>query len=163
MTVIYSQNFDSTGVGDLPTGWTPIAGTTWAVQNATCVSSPNALGSSSPDSAIILFTGTSALADMDVSWDIKPNSSSSFMGIILRASSDAQNGYFVIPENAGNLNGNWHIFKVVGGISNSINTSSISGLFGAVSIRARVQGSTISAKIWRQGTSEPSGDRKSVV
>jgi lysophospholipase L1-like esterase len=79
------------------------------------------------------------------------------MGVILRASSNAQDGYFVIPENAGSLNGNWHIFKVVAGTSTSINTSSISGLSGAVSVRARVQGSTISAKIWNQGTSEPSG------
>jgi len=94
---------------------------------------------------------------MEVRWDIKPNSGSSFMGVILRASSNAQDGYFVIPENAGSLNGNWHIFKVVAGVSTSINTSSISGLSGAVSVRARIQGSTISAKIWSQGASEPSG------
>jgi lysophospholipase L1-like esterase len=104
-----------------------------------------------------MFTGANALLDMEVRLDIQPNSSSSFMGVFLRGSTDGQNGYLVVSDSASDLNSTWDIYTRTSGTFNKIKTWAEAGLSGAVSLRARIEGSTISVKVWNQTGTEPSG------
>jgi lysophospholipase L1-like esterase len=155
VSIIYSQSYDGTIIGALPSGWSPIDSANWAVSNTASISAPNSLVGplSSGDGAQIMYTGQSALADMEVRYDVAVVNG--FVGIILRGSADSTTAYIIIPDNAGTLNGQWDVYKRVSGSVTRIDTFSPSGLSGNISIRARIQGSTISIRVWDQGTAEP--------
>jgi hypothetical protein len=92
---------------------------------------------------------------MEVRYDVNPSSNNAFMGGFVRMSSDGQNGYLLMPNDPANLNSTWNIFKRVAGSFSSIKTFSLSGLSGNISVRLRVQGTTITATVWSYGTTEP--------
>jgi hypothetical protein len=158
MTIIHNENFDSTAVGSLPLGWTAKLGNAWAVTSAAFVSSPNGLTSTSGDGAWITYTGGGALLDMEARFDWNPHATDSALGVVVRGSTDGQNGYFVNPSASTNLNGSWTIYKTVGGAFTQLSSFNLlSSITGNVSVRIRVQGTTINANVWPYGTTEPTG------
>ena len=166
MTVIYSQDFESTSVGAPPTGWAAPDSSSWAVQSSVVVSGTKALRCSSSDGSLIMYapTGTELpLADMEVRADIKPGTAGNFLGLIVRGSADGSRGYLVIPWDPTNLNNSFRIYykDVANGITSwtQINNSATSGLTNgaAISLRVNITGAVISFKVWNQGSTEPSG------
>ena len=155
MAIVYSENFDGTDIGTLPAGWTAIGGSAWQVTADHSISPSNALVGPGPsgDGAQITYTGHSPLPDMEVRYDV--GVVAAFVGTILRSNTDASTAYIIIPSNPGNLNSTWSVYKRVGGSTTQIDTFAPSGLFGNISVRARIQGSTLSIKIWNLGSSEP--------
>jgi len=156
MTIIISENFDSSTAGMLPSGWTAGSGT-WAIETAAFVSSPNGLSSATGDGSTIFYTGLGALADMEMRFDFNPHASNSCMAAMVRSTSDGQTGYIGGPTDATNLNSQWHIVKRIAGVFTSLVNFSVPALSGNISVRMRVQGSTLSLNVWPAGTVEPSG------
>jgi hypothetical protein len=159
MTVINSETFDTTSIGSLPTGWTPIGSAVWAVSNSVSISAPNSLiGPISGGDGKIIFDQTQGTRDdMEIRYDVAIVAG--FVAPLLRASVDGSNNltcYGVFPRTASALNGNWDFYKVVGGSSTRLDTFIPSGLSGNLSLRVRIQGSIVSIKVWNQGTTEPS-------
>ena len=107
---------------------------------------------------MIVYTGQAALTDMEVRFDVAINQG--FVSPMVRMAADASSGYLVLAYNQSNANGTWTIFKRVGGSFSSIDTFAPSGLSGPVSVRFRIQGSTLSIKVWSYGTAEPGGWNK---
>ncbi len=108
-----------------------------------------------------MYTGQSALADMEIRYDVAV--ALGFVGFILRGTSDASTAYIVILDVGGAPNGAWDIYKRVSGSATRLDTYAPSGLSGNVSIRARIQGSTLSLKVWNQGSSEPGSFQKVIT
>jgi hypothetical protein len=84
-----------------------------------------------------------------------------FVGFILRASADNSSNYTWIPSD--HTLGIWNLYKRLSGSYTQIGSVSISGstlgTIGAgskLSLRARIQSSTIYFKIWNFGLTEPS-------
>jgi lysophospholipase L1-like esterase len=155
MTIVYSQNFESTPVGALPSGWTEITGT-WIVTASNPVSGSNALTGGAADGNKIVCTAAAALADMEVRYDV--NYQAYFVGIYLRTDSTLQNGYVAIPDTVSL--GVFDVYKFVSGSATHLGTIASSGLPSAgpgqkYSLRARMQGSVFYLKIWQFGTAEP--------
>jgi lysophospholipase L1-like esterase len=155
MTIVYSQNFELTSVGSLPSGWTDIVGSA-LVTASNSVSGSNALTLGASDGNIVLCKSATALADMEVRYDV--NYQAYFIGVVLRAASDNSSNYTLIPSTGGL--GVWNVYKRVSGTYTQI--GSISGITlgtvgvgGLFSVRARIQGSTIYFKLWSYGTTEP--------
>jgi lysophospholipase L1-like esterase len=164
MTIIYSQDFQTTGLGTLPSGWTAssgspwTSGTPWSVQNTITVDGTQSAGGPTDFSAVFA-TASSALADMEVTFEVKQGGG--FISPILRMSSDGTNGYYIGAESASLTKFNF--FKLVSGSFTSMgevtNTNPVGSVGNAtpVMVRARVQGNVLYIKTWLQGSSEPSG------
>jgi len=157
MSVVYNQNFDGLTPPALPANWTAIVGS-WATTTNNPVSSPNALVSTSAhDGDYITCSAFSAIADMDVRYDV--DFQNGMMGVLLRMSADGQSGYRLsvwdLPISQ------FQVAKIVGGVPTQIaiiNTGYTGPTTAGtkISVRARIQGSTISLKVWPFGTTEPS-------
>jgi hypothetical protein len=156
MTIVYSQDFESTSVGSLPTGWADVTGT-WAVTATNPVSGSHALAGGTADGNKIVCTASSALADMEVRYDCQYEDY--FCGVYLRADSGLQNAYVMIPEYT-NLS-YFSLYKIVSGSATNLGQLGPTSGLGTVgagakfSVRARVKSSTIYFKIWPFGGTEP--------
>ncbi len=156
MTIVYTQNFDGVTLPALPPGWSAVSGT-WLSTASSPVSSPNALvNSPAQDGKVIMCTAPSALADMDLRYDVNsPNNG--LPGPLLRMDSSFQNGYALVVANQ-NFTA-FNVYKIIGGTSTQIGTIS-SGYTGGnigviLSVRARIQGTNIYIKVWSYGATEP--------
>jgi lysophospholipase L1-like esterase len=156
-----SDNFDSDTTGVIAPGWYAAVGT-WAVGTTNPVSSPNTFGSTSDaDGDAALYSNMAAVADMQVYTEQEyVASAGSLVSVLLRMDSAYQNGYLVLANFASPTTLNISIYKRVSGTFTLLSTTTITlnATAGAVySIRAQIQGSTISAKVWLKSAGEPGG------
>ncbi len=153
MSVVYSNNFDADTTGALPSGWANAVGT-WVVGTTAPVSGSKTLGSSSNgDGDVTLYTGSAAIADMQVDTrQIAVAASSNFplIGHILRSDGSNSNHYVVLFTNVTAASGQCLIFKKVSGSYTMIHDTGLQAAFGVtggagvtVCIRTRIVGSTI--------------------
>jgi hypothetical protein len=105
---------------------------------------------------------------MEVYFEANLNGGQTIIIPMIRCSADGQNGYLLAISNIGSIDGAWEIHTVVSGVLGSIHTFVPSGSSGSLAgknlgIRFKVQGTTISAKIWPLANTEPSAYSTSVV
>ncbi len=174
MTIFYSSNdattgFDALATGSLPTGWVAKSGT-W--QLGTTLPTPghtHSFGSTTrADGDVALLTGIAAAADMELlfsqtlAWS---GGHSPALGAVLRADSVNANNYTIVMTGGG-ASASYYLFRKVGGSYSIITAGAAvggaSGVTGFAAgdtmwLRARVQGSTISVRAWKNGAAEPAG------
>jgi hypothetical protein len=171
MNLYFSDNFDTDTVNTLPAWFTNVASSTWAVvNNATPFTSPNSLTSTSVvDGDKVLLLGGSgvtipATADLILTGVTKTylnNLPQNGIQYIIRSDSAGQNYYVFLMEKASTgSNIAFQLFKSVGGSLTTIGGITDSGYaFPGVGIALHVKvaaiGTTISAKVWQDGTLEP--------
>ena len=171
MTIYYTSNdgatgFDATSVGVLPAVWANKVGTWQVGTTQPAAGHARSLGSvSGADGDVALLGGITARADMQVSLTQKiPGlvaSAAPMIGVLLRMDTGYNNGYTVLLDKTGILGSlRFLVFRRVGGGYALIGTSSAIGgiIFAAtdtVVLRAQIQGSAISVKLWPTRISEP--------
>jgi hypothetical protein len=153
-SLAYYSALDNCPDGAL-TGWSNIGTASFVVTSAKSVLGRKAFGDQTWSSGeICLYTAGSAKADaaMQISQVVQsgPN-----MGLVLRASDDGQNGYFVLPNFT---NGNTYFFKRVAGAYTELAIVPTNLTFAngdIVHIRAETIGTTIHWKTWKATDLEP--------
>lgn len=162
MTTLYLSNDPTTGLdatGALPSGFFSSAGSTWGVGTTNLQNghSKSLQCTSATDGQFCVFAGATASTDMDFFYTQKYNGVGTGLAAILRSDSSFANGYIIMPVFTASNSYSIYWFKKVGGT-----ISGIAGTAGPFSItetsynvRAAVIGSTLYAKIWPQGASEP--------
>lgn len=179
MTIYYTSNdasagFDATSVGGLPNGWVSKVGT-WQVGTTQVPSGhTHSFGATTQaDGDVVLLTGVPANADMQISVVQKipylTSSTAPMLGTILRMDAAYANGYLALVDTPGPLGSlRFYLFKKVSGSFSLLHTSSIiAGItFAAgdtVVLRAQIQGSTFSVKLWPTRLVEPATWQVSIV
>ncbi len=169
MNVFFSDDFDTDATGALPAWLTAVIGT-WEVVagGALAYSSPNILENiSHADGDLVVIDGGSgvsipATADMGMSYVQKTfDGTGNGFTPLFRCNSSGNTWYgFVIG--AGSVGGafSFQLYKSVSGsistIGSSVPVSGVTWTTGtALHIKVAAIGTTISAKIWADGTSEP--------
>ncbi len=171
MTIYYTSNdgatgFDATSVGVLPAVWANKVGTWQVGTTQPTAGHARSLGSvSQADGDVALLSGITARADMQVSLTQKiPGlvaSAAPMIGVLLRMDAGYSNGYTILVDKTDTLGSlRFLIFKRAGGGYSLIGVSSaIVGIAFAASdtvvLRAQIQGSAISVKLWPMRISEP--------
>lgn len=142
-TVLFQDGF-SNGL----TNWTQSAGT-WSTTNAALTNSANTGVDWFND---IILTNTSTYTDFELTADVKKGSAND--QIVFRSGSSVGSGYGIQIRDTGNFRlENW-------GSASLQNVANPGGLANWstgtwYSVRIRVQGTHIQARIWLQGTTEP--------
>lgn len=155
MTVLYQSNFDAETVGNLPAGWANKAGT-WQVKADNPVSGANAFGSNSnADGDVVLYTGATAIADMQVDTKqvlVAASAKFPIVAHILRSDAANANHYAVLFSGVSTTGYSVLIFKKVAGAYASLGTFPIAQTLAAgdvAHVRTKIVGSTINVYFGR--------------
>ena len=171
LTIYYTSNdisvgFDAASVGALPASWVAKVGT-WQVGTVQVLSGhSHSFGSTSHgDGDVALLTGIAAQADMQISVRQKLTglvaTAAPMMGVLLRMDAAYSNGYAILVDQTGTLGAlRLLVFRRAGGGYTFLGASAaIAGITfsgtDVVMLRAQIQGSNISAKLWPLRISEP--------
>jgi hypothetical protein len=166
---VYTQNFESQSNGATIPNWSN-QGTAAYKASTTNVPTGSVAGrdaNASNGDTVIVTAGYTAIADMELSYDVTLETASNggpcAAGAILRSDSTGANGYYLLFGGA-STGAQLQIlgFRFNGGVPTALMPNIfIPGVtFSSgqtLSCRFRVQGSTISAKVWAYGGTEPSG------
>jgi hypothetical protein len=158
MAILYSDNFQSDTLGQLPSGWTN-TNDTWVVTDVNPVSGTQALLASANDGAAVLCSAPGTSTNIDVRYDV--NVQDGFVSPILRSNAGYTTGYLFAVNSGTNYN-SINVYKITGSESFSQIASNQPGYSGSVSagtklsVRARIINSTLYFKMWLYGASEPS-------
>jgi hypothetical protein len=173
MTTYYTSNdasigFDALSTGVVPTNWVAKTGTWQVGTTQPTTGHTHTFGSTTRvDGDAALLSGISAVADIDLVYAQKlvwTGGHSPAIGPILRADAANANNYTVVMTGGG-TGASYYVFKKVGGSYSAISAGSIAGSAAGITsftngdtmwIRARILGSTISIRAWKNGNAEPS-------
>lgn len=150
MATLYTNNWDAETTGTLPTGWSNKVGT-WQVSTTNPVSGTKTLlSSSNGDGDVVLYTGGTAKADMQIDSNqvaVLASGLYPLIGHILRSDSTNANHYAVLFSANNGTTTKCLVFKKVGGSYTQIlNQTGISFALSAgdvVNVRTKIVGSTI--------------------
>jgi hypothetical protein len=173
VNLYFLDNFDTDIAGALPVWFTSVVGT-WQVTagGSLAYSSPNILsGVSHADGDVVVLAGGGgvsipATADMGLYFVSKSfdGTGNGFTPLVrYSGSSSAQNWYgFLITGSSGGSSITFQLYKSVGGSAGAVGGSqTVSGIAWStgtsLAFRVAAIGSTISAKVWLTGSSEPGG------
>lgn len=153
MTVLYTNNFDTTTVGTLPTGWTNHSGL-WVVGMDHPISGLNTFGESTrTNGSVVVYTsGSTSQADQLLRVSFFFSSTTPNSAPMIRCDSTGGNGYLALLSSDGTL----FIFKSTS-FSYSVIASQPSGLTDGTNIYLEIlaSGSTIEARAWSISGSRP--------
>ena len=160
----YFQNFDTTTVGSLPPNWvninTPVTSTGQVVAGST-LSAPNMLSlSGAGDGQTVLYTGGTAVADG--AYQISYLYDSNRVPCLVARSDAAGANYYLALIQSNTVQ--W--YKRVSGSFTALGTVAIGTSFGAgnlVTAKLKVQGSTLSLKLWAYGSAEPAAYQQTLT
>jgi lysophospholipase L1-like esterase len=159
MTILYSNNFDSDTAAALPAGWASKVGT-WAVGTRNPVSGAQTFGSTSDaDGDVALYTGATAVADMQVETSQKLVSGGGVqlpvISHILRSDSANTSHYAVIISSATTTSFDILFFKRVGGayaqIAQDLGNALVRAVGDVFRMRTKIVGSTITVEVALNG------------
>ncbi|HTV07815.1 MAG TPA: LamG-like jellyroll fold domain-containing protein [Candidatus Aquilonibacter sp.] len=152
-----SDNFDSDTTGAIAPGWYDVSGN-WQVGTVGPVSGNSFGDTEDVDGDAALYSNMATVADMQVYDEQVLAGDGRFIGVLLRVDSGYGNGYLVTYQFTNSTTLSLTIWKRVSGAYTSINSTNVTltETIGATyAIRAQVQGSTISAKVWLKTSGEP--------
>lgn len=160
MTVVYSNTFESETTGALPANWANVSPAVAQVTTTSPVKGSKSLGQASTvDGNVAMYSGNSSLTDQDVSLVTAVAavvaSNASTAQPVVRGSSDGQNHYVVVAQVT-----NLVIYKRVSGSYTAIATVAhgLTITTGTVLwLRLQATGTTIRARVWIDGNTEPTG------
>lgn len=157
MSVIYSNNWDSETTGALPTGWANKVGT-WQVSTTNPVSGTKTLlSSSNGDGDVVLYTGGTAKADMQIDSNqvaVLASSKYPIIGHVLRSDSTNANHYVCLYSNVNGTTCQVLIFKKVSGSYTQIHSAGVSFAVSAgdiINLRSKIVGTTITVYLTKNG------------
>lgn len=160
MTILAQDNFDTDTAGALPPGWVNAKGT-WAVGTSRPVSGTQSFGSSAEaDGDIAIYTGATAVADMQVDTSqVLATAAGAYPLIshILRSDASGQNHYAVLFSQVRTTGFTVFLFKRTSGTYTSQGSQAVSMTLAAgdiVRVRSKIIGSAITLYIGRNA--EPS-------
>jgi hypothetical protein len=169
MTTLYTSNDLSTGLdatGTLPTGFFQGSGT-WGVSTTNLLNghTKSLQCTSAQDGQFAVFAGATASTDMDYQFTQKYNGVGTALGAIVRSDSTFTNGYLVLVVSTSSTAGSLFWFKKVAGtITGIAGTQAYTiGANTAFNLRVQIIGTTLRAKIWPSGSSEPAAFTGSVT
>ena len=169
-TVQYNSNnsstgFDATTSGSAPAGWVNGTGT-WVASTTPAVIASHTNGlydSSATNNSVAVFTGTSSIADMDVTSTQAVTISggkATTTGLVARYNSTGNTGYACVVSVGGNNSVTVILYKEASGTFTAIGSTStiaytISGSSDTINLRFNVQGSNLRCRAWSASTVEP--------
>jgi hypothetical protein len=164
LNLFFADNFDYYSAGTLPAWLSPISGTWNIVADSAAYSAPNDLQNTSPTNGVTLLikggSGVSIPSTADITFAYATKSLKDNNGLqpIVRSDANAQNYYVWLLNNVGGYL-QFILYKSVSGSLSSIYSSITSQTWPSVGTALRVKvsaiGTTISAKAWFDGASEP--------
>lgn len=167
MSVRLHDNFESYADAAAVTGWADISGT-WRARAAQAVYGSRGFGNAaSTDGNIAVNTGVSAVADQRVrvtqTVNLDASANGPNVGVALRCSDDAQNGYFILMRFNSSANSGQCAINIFNRVSGTFNflSAAANGRTAADGqawrLLAEVSGTTIRAKLWNADQAEPAG------
>jgi Tfp pilus assembly protein PilE len=139
--VLFSDDFESSAVGTVPAGWTPVAGT-WSVQ----VDGTHVLKQTSTNTAVKseIVAGSPSWTDYVLQAQVKPGANDLYDATTVVARyRDTNNHYSFLLK----ANNQWYLGKVVQGIWTTFSTGTYSYTSTFYTMTLSVQGTTISGAI----------------
>jgi len=162
MTTLYSSNFDSVTVGQVPPGWTSVSGG-WSVTTDHPISGTKTFGGQLAMGSLAVYTaGSVAQTDQVAQVNFRYEGESlPYAAPMVRCSSDGRNGYLALLNQS---SGNLMIFVANGGSYGLIaNQPSAVSAGQNVTVEISATGSTIEGRVWTIGNQRPAAPTASVT
>lgn len=163
MGIVYTNNFESETVGQLPAGWINTGTANASVVSDSNISGTKVFGQFPSTSGVVgpiaLYTGQASVAAQEITFKSRVLAGAGLFTIaspVICADATGQNCYYFVPEQH-----NFHLGKRVAGVNTDLVAGSDLG-YGGLGVgtilcyRLRWQAGVLSAKVWVNGNAEPS-------